>query len=119
MKTIKKIQPKVPVEIDFDALAQKIKASKASDTEGVAIEDPTIITEASKVKSVKTAIPTKAAPERILKKAGRKKTNTETMHRFALDLPEWLFEQIRQDAQDNFSTVRGQILKMLLVKYKL
>ena len=57
-------------------------------------------------------------PMKVLKKAGRKKTNTEAMHRFAIDIPESLFEQIRNDATTNFSTVRGEIIKVLLKHYK-
>ena len=37
---------------------------------------------------------------------------------FAIDLPLWLFEQIKAEADENYSTVRGQILKLLLARYK-
>ena len=122
MKIIKKIQPKKNEDIDFDALAQRIRQEKKE-----AEITPTLIdsTLADNVDSMTTPVnktPKKATkaekPVKELKKAGRKKTNTEEIHRFAIDLPLWLFEQIRKDADDNFSTVRGQILKLLLSHYK-
>lgn len=117
MKTIKKIQPKANIDIDLDVLTQKIKANKETQNEVWAIETAAV----DNTPSVKKAVVQKtiaATPPKVLKKAGRKKTNTEAMHRFAIDLPEWLFEQIRQEATDNFSTVRGQILKLLFSHYK-
>lgn len=113
MKTIKKILPKKNEDIDFDALTQKIRQEKK--IEKVAAEP---VEEDDKPKrEVKTIVKT-PKPIKELKKAGRKKTNTEEIHRFAMDIPLWLFEQIRKDADNNFSTVRGQILKLLLNHYK-
>ena len=113
MKTIKKILPKKNEDIDFDALTQKIRLEKK--VEKVFAEPAE---DAEKPKREVKAIAKTPKPVKELKKAGRKKTNTEEIHRFAMDIPLWLFEQIRKDADDNFSTVRGQILKLLLNHYK-
>ncbi len=121
MTGIKKIQPKVSVDIDLDALTQKIKASKEAVVLTPEMDKSEEIAKQINEPKVPKEKPKKAQPiivEKELKKAGRKKTNTETMHRFAIDLPEWLFEQIRQDATTNFSTVRGEIIKVLLKHYK-
>jgi hypothetical protein len=117
MSTIKKIQPKANVDIDLDLLTQKIRATKESQIE----ESEVGIEPVKKEPKPAKLTPTKAQtvmPTKILKKAGRKKTNTEAMHRFAIDIPESLFEQIRNDATTNFSTVRGEIIKVLLKHYK-
>ena len=124
MKQIRKIQPKANTDIDLDMLTQRIReGSKAAMSE----ETPTAATivtadEQSEVKATpKTRTITKnEEPKALLpkKKAGRKKTNTDEMHRFAIDLPLWLFEQIKAEADENYSTVRGQILKLLLARYK-
>jgi hypothetical protein len=112
MSKIKKIQPKANIDIDLDMLTQKIKAQK----EAAILEE--MIPDSKKEKKAKPIAKVAKTPEKTQKKRGRKKTNTEAMHRFAIDLPEWLFEQIRNDANDNFSTVRGQIMKVLLTHYK-
>ncbi len=115
MKTVKKIQPKIDNDIDFDALAQKIRGEQEVE---LLPKNPKVPkSPIEKAKSVGKS-PKTVLPVRELKKAGRKKTNTEEIHRFAIDLPLWLFEKIRKDADDNFSTVRGQILKLLLNTYK-
>jgi hypothetical protein len=117
MSTIKKIQPKVNVDIDLDLLTQKIRATKESQIEEsvVGIE---IVKKEPKLETERPAKAQTIMPTKVLKKAGRKKTNTESMHRFAIDIPESLFEQIRNDATTNFSTVRGEIMKVLLKHYK-
>ena len=118
MKQIKKIQPKSSTDIDLEMLTQRIReGSKQTLDEETPSETPL-----PKPKSpTKTRTITKnEEPKTILpkKKAGRKKQNTEEMHRFAIDLPLWLFEKMKSDADENFSTVRGQILKLLLAHYK-
>jgi hypothetical protein len=117
MGTIKKIQPRANVDIDLDLLTQKIKATKDSQIEESVVGVEPVKKQAKPLKEK----PQKAQalmPTKVLKKAGRKKTNTEAMHRFAIDIPEWLFEQLRNDATTNFSTVRGEIIKVLLKHYK-
>jgi hypothetical protein len=127
MKSIRKIQPKSP-DIDLDFLAHRIREGnkprgkeeeeeEEDTTPEVPIEKlmkPRGVSK-SKTPSI-TQTEVAAAPPK--KKAGRRKVNVEEMHRFAIDLPEWLFEKIRHDAETNFSTVRGQILKLLLAHYK-
>lgn len=117
MSTIKKIQPRANVDIDLDLLTQKIRATKESQ-----IEEPMVgvepVKKEPKLAKEKLAKVQAIMPTKVLKKAGRKKTNTEAMHRFAIDIPESLFEQIRNDAMTNFSTVRGEIIKVLLKHYK-
>ena len=118
MKQIKKIQPKSNLDIDLDILTQRIReVSQESKNEETPSE-----TAAPKPKSAPKArsITKNEVPRTIIpkKKAGRKKQNTEEMHRFAIDLPLWLFEKMKSDADENFSTVRGQILKLLLAHYK-
>jgi phenylalanyl-tRNA synthetase beta subunit len=117
MSTIKKIQPRANVDIDLDLLTQKIRATKESQIEEsiVGVELAKKEPKPAKEKTVKVQA---VMPTKVLKKAGRKKTNTEAMHRFAIDIPESLFEQIRNDATTNFSTVRGEIIKVLLKHYK-
>ena len=122
MKQIKKIQPKSNPDIDLEMLTQRIRAGSKQ----------TLVEETSEETSEETPVPKpKAAtktrtiteneepkPVKPKKKAGRKKQNTEEMHRFAIDLPLWLFEKMKSDADENFSSVRGQILKLLLAHYK-
>lgn len=118
MKQIKKIQPKSNPDIDLEMLTQRIReGSKQTLVEETSEETP--------VPKPKAATKTRTIteneepkPVKPKKKAGRKKQNTEEMHRFAIDLPLWLFEKMKSDADENFSTVRGQILKLLLAHYK-
>lgn len=118
MKPIKKIQPKGNTDIDLDMLTQRIReGSKTIITEDVDTEP----TEVKPKTTPKTRTITKnEEPKLALPKsnAGRKKQNTEQMHRFAIDLPQWLFDKLQTDANENFSTVRGQIIKLLLGHYK-
>jgi hypothetical protein len=118
MNQIKKIQPKSNTDIDLDMLAQRIReGSKSVISEATALEPtPTTV----KILEKKRTITKNEQPEVVLdkKKVGRKKQNIDEMHRFAIDLPLWLFEKIKIDADDNYSTVRGQIIKLLLANYK-
>ncbi len=118
MKQIKKIQPKSNPDIDLEMLTQRIReGSKQTLIDEIPHEMP----EAKPKAASKTRTITKnEEPKPIIpkKKAGRKKQNTEEMHRFAIDLPLWLFDKMKSDADENFSTVRGQILKLLLAHYK-
>jgi hypothetical protein len=118
MKQIKKIQPKSNTDVDLEILTQRIReGSRTILPEETPIE--TAVVTPVPVPKVRT-ITKNEVPQIILpkKKAGRKKQNTDEMHRFAIDLPLWLFEKIKTEADDNFSTVRGQILKLLLSRYK-
>ncbi len=119
MKQIKKIQPKSNNDVDLDILAQRIRegSSRTVLTEETPLDIPVA---APKTIAKARTITKNEVPQTILpkKKAGRKKQNTDEMHRFAIDLPLWLFEKIKTEADDNFSTVRGQILKLLLARYK-
>lgn len=114
MKQIKKIQPKSNPDIDLEILTQRIReVSQESKIEETPSPKPKIATKSRSI--TKNEIPQTIIPK---KKAGRKKQNTEEMHRFAIDLPLWLFEKMKSEADENFSTVRGQILKLLLAHYK-
>ena len=118
MKPIKKIQPKSNTDLDLEMLTQRIReGSKQTASEETDEEAPTPQPQTP----TKTRTITKnEEPQMLLpkKKAGRKKQNTDEMHRFAIDLPLWLFEKIKTEADENFSTVRGQIIKLLLARYK-
>ncbi len=118
MKQIKKIQPKSNPDIDLEILTQRIReGSKQTLVEESSEETP--VTKPKTAPKPRT-ITKNEEPKVIVpkKKAGRKKQNTVEMHRFAIDLPLWLFEKMKSDADENFSTVRGQILKLLLAHYK-
>jgi hypothetical protein len=126
MKQIRKIQPKSNTDIDLDMLTQRIReGSKATIIEETAVNTPVEAPTETPIQPVKNTTKTRTItkneePQTILpkKKAGRKKQNTDEMHRFAIDLPLWLFEKIKAEADENFSTVRGQIIKLLLARYK-
>ena len=124
MKQIRKIQPKANTDIDLDMLTQRIReGSKATTSEETSDSALTVTTNeqpGAKATPKTRTITKNEEPQTLLpkKKAGRKKTNTDEMHRFAIDLPLWLFEQIKAEADINYSTVRGQILKLLLARYK-
>ncbi len=118
MKQIKKIQPKSNPDIDLEILTQRIReGSKQTLVEEMPEETPV---PKPKTPSKTRTITQNEEPQvvKIKKKAGRKKQNNDEMHRFAIDLPLWLFEKMKSDADENFSTVRGQILKLLLAHYK-
>lgn len=118
MKPIKKIQPKANTDIDLDMLTQRIREGSKTI---IATETAEVLpAEKPKAAPKPRTITKNEEPKTILpkKKAGRKKQNTDEMHRFAIDLPLWLFEKIKLEADENFSTVRGQILKLLLARYK-
>ncbi len=118
MKLIKKIQPKTNPDIDLEILTQRIREVR-QESKNEETPSETVATKpkvATKPRSItKNEVPRNIIPK---KKAGRKKQNTEEMHRFAIDLPLWLFEKMKSDADESFSTVRGQILKLLLAHYK-
>lgn len=118
MKPIKKIQPKGNTDIDLDMLTQRIREGSKTIIAEDATDEPPVV----KPKTIAKArtITKNEEPKTILPKsnAGRKKQNTEEMHRFAIDLPQWLFDKLQSDANENFSTVRGQIIKLLLAHYK-
>ncbi|MBL7815070.1 MAG: hypothetical protein JNL70_08670 [Saprospiraceae bacterium] len=119
MKQIKKIQPKTNTDIDLDMLTQRIREN--SQPSIVAEEQPKEKPAPKPKNTPKPQTITKTEEPKMLlpkKKAGRKKQNTDEMHRFAIDLPQWLFDKIKAEADENFSTVRGQILKLLLARYK-
>lgn len=126
MKPIRKIQPKANTDIDLDMLTQRIReGSKAAIIEEIPVVAPIETPAVEPIPQVKTATKTRTItkneePQLIVqkKKAGRKKQNTDEMHRFAIDLPLWLFDKIKAEADENFSTVRGQIIKLLLARYK-
>ncbi len=127
MKQVRKIQPKSNADIDLDMLTQRIReGSKPATSEAkTLIAEPETVIEETAI-AAKTAPKTRTItkneePKPVVekKKAGRKKQNTDEMHRFAIDLPLWLFEKIKIDADANYSTVRGQIIKLLLGHYKI
>jgi hypothetical protein len=127
MKPVRKIQPKSNTDIDLDMLTQRIREGSKTAT----IEEKTLMPEpeteieeatpAAKTATKTRTITKNEEPQPVVekKKAGRKKQNTDEMHRFAIDLPLWLFEKIKIDADTNYSTVRGQIIKLLLGHYKI
>jgi hypothetical protein len=126
MKPIRKIQPKANTDIDLDMLTQRIReGSKTTIIEEIPVVAPTETPEATPIPQPKSSTKARTItkneepqPVVIKKKAGRKKQNTDEMHRFAIDLPLWLFDKIKAEADENFSTVRGQIIKLLLARYK-
>ena len=83
MKQIKKIQPKSNPDIDLEILTQRIReVSQESNIEETLAETAdTKLKAAPKPRSItKNEVPRTIIPK---KKAGRKKQNTEEMHRFA------------------------------------